>query len=391
MLAQTIKEKNKKAPKQTIIVEVFFVLKSILVFFGGQSVEHEVSVITGALTVNSIDTTKYKAIPVYVDNDGKWWTGEILKDVDSYKNLNYKKLTNVTLIAPDNKLYAVKGRWLKCLDPIACAINCMHGERGEDGSISGLLNMCNIPLASPSIFSSALSMSKTYTKIALKGLGVKTLPYISITDKEQLSQVENTLGYPLIVKPDSGGSSIGITVAHNKRELEQGFSYALRYGVRVIIEPYLTDYVEINCACYNSGKELVVSECEKPVSRGDILSYDDKYKDGAREFPANIDKKLSNKIQSITAKVYKSLGFEGIIRIDYMVCDGVVYLNEINSVPGSLAYYLFVNTLKDYSGLLNTLIANAITNGARQSTVTKKFSSGILTLTGSKGAKRLKK
>lgn len=366
-------------------------MKSVLVFFGGQSVEHEVSVITGALTLNSIDATKYNAIPVYVDIDGRWWTGEILKDIDSYKNLNYKKLTSVALFCGDNVLYSVKGKKLKPITPVSCAINCMHGERGEDGSIAGLLNLCKIPLASPSLFASSVSMSKTFTKIALKGLGIKALPYQSVTDKSQIDQLEQVLNYPLIVKPDGGGSSIGITVAHNRRELEQGVALALRYGVCVIVEPYISDFTEINCACYRANGDIVVSECEKPVCRGEILSYDDKYKDGGREFPANIDKRLSQKIKNLTAKVYQSLGFEGIIRVDYMVVDGVVYLNEINSVPGSLAYYLFVKTLKEYTNILNQLIAWALVRGARDSTVTKKYSSGILSLTGSKGAKRLKK
>ena len=275
-------------------------MKNVAVFFGGQSIEHEISVITGTLTLNSVDGERYNAIPVYVDHDGKWWTGEILKDIDKYKALNLKKLKMVTLLSGDNSLYVVKGKRLKALGVVACAINCMHGERGEDGSLAGVLALSKIPIASTSIFSSALSMSKSFSKIALKGLGVKTLPYCLASSMGDAEKIEKELGYPVIVKPDNGGSSIGISVARNRRELEKGVSVALRYGAKAIVEPLLEDFIEINCACYRSGQKLVVSECEKPLSRGDILSFEDKYTDGKREFPADIDVKVAEKIKKIT-------------------------------------------------------------------------------------------
>lgn len=366
-------------------------MKNVAVFFGGESVEHEVSVITGTLTLNSVDGERYNAIPVFVDRSGKWWTGEILREIDKYKSLDYKKLKKVTLFSGDNTLYLVNGKKIKPLFPLACAVNCMHGERGEDGSLAGVLTLSKIPLASPSIFPSALSMSKSFTKIALKGLGVRTLPYALATSILDAESVETRLGYPLIVKPDNGGSSIGITVAKNRRELEKAISVALRYGVRAIVEPLLEDFVEINCACYKVGQKIVVSECEKPLSRGTILSFDDKYSTGERVFPADIDKRCADKIKAITTSTYQKLGFDGVVRIDYMLKDNKIYLNEINSVPGSLAYYLFVKTLKEYTGMLTQLIDDAIVRGARDSTFTKNFSSGILSATGSKGAKRLKK
>lgn len=369
---------------------MFFILKNVAVFFGGQSIEHEISCITGTLTANSIDQAKYVVYPVYIDHDAKWWTGELLRDIDFLKNPDFKKLKRVTLFAGDNKLYFIKGKKAKPLCEVSVAINCVHGERGEDGSIDGILNLCGIALASPSMLSSSVSMSKSFTKIALKGLGVKHLPCVTVSKRDDYRRVESLIDYPLIVKPDTGGSSIGITVAKNRPELDRALSIALRYGEKAIVEPLVTDFIEINCACYRVGDDIRVSECERPVSLGEILSFDDKYQGGKRVFPADIEKAVSDKIKKTTQKVYEGLAFNGVIRVDYIVKGKEVYLNEINSVPGSLAYYLFVKTLKEFTSLLSDLIADALNRGARKSTVTKKFSSGILTATGSKGAKRLK-
>lgn len=366
-------------------------MKNVAVFFGGQSIEHEISCITGVLTVNSVDASRYNAIPIYVSQEGKWWTGEILKDVDFYKNPNEKKLTRVTMFAGDNKLYKLKANKYKPLYDLACVINCVHGERGEDGSLAGFINLCNVAFASPPIGASAISMSKELTKIALKGLRIKVLDYLVVNKREDANLIEKRLSFPVIVKPDTGGSSIGIKTATDKRNLEHALAYALRYSEKAIIEPLVEDFIEINCACYKYGDKLIVSECEKPVSRGQILSFSDKYEKGTRVFPADIDNKLSDKIKKTTQTVYQALGFEGVIRVDYIVKDNQVYLNEINSVPGSLSYYLFVKTLKEFGQMLNNLVDQSLNENARRSTLVKKFSSGILGAHGSKGAKRLKK
>ncbi len=370
---------------------MFFILKNILVFFGGESIEHEISCITGVLTLNSVDKSTYIPIPVYVDGSGEWWTGENLFDVEFYKKVDYKKLDRVTLFSGGNLLYKVKGKKVKPMLSVSLAINCLHGERGEDGCLFGMLKMCKIPVLGSPLFASSLAMNKSYTKLALKGLRVKTLPYLLATDKDCAKEIQRKLKYPLIIKPDSGGSSIGISTANNLNDLQHALVVALRYGKTAIIEPKLTDFTEINCACFFADGKLVVSECERPVSRGDVLSFNDKYKSGERIFPADIDKVLSDKIKDITAKVYLNLGFSGVIRVDYLVSKGEVYLNEINSVPGSLSYYLFCKTTKEWGGVLNKLIAVALNEYARDLTVSRKFNSGILSLAGSKGAKRLKK
>ena len=362
-------------------------MKNIAVFFGGESVEHDVSVITGVLTCNSLDKSR-NVIPVYVNRAGEWYTGESLLDPDNYTDLNYKKLTRVTFVFGNNKLYGVYGKKLREICTVTSAINCMHGERGEDGCLAGVLKMCGIANASADVYPSALAMDKTITKRALHGI-VRVLPFVAVESVKEVEEICLPFDYPVIVKPVLGGSSIGVKIAENKEELSRAVGYALRFGRRIMIEPCLSDFIEINCAAYLGENGIKVSECEKPVRRTDFLTFADKYESGKRIFPADIPKKISDRIKAITEKVYKVFAFTGVIRIDFFVVGEKVYLNEINSVPGSLAYYLFSDTLKGFSTMLNELLEVASTRFASESTIKKTYESGILHSVGAKSAKRL--
>lgn len=364
-------------------------MKSVAVFFGGQSIEHDISIITGVLTANSIDK-KYEVIPVYVNKCGEFYTGKNLLDPDGYKNLDYKKLKKVTLIPSSNLLFEVKNKRLKPICKIAVAINCMHGERGEDGTLSALLNLCNIPLASPNITGSAICMNKAITKIMLKGLDVPFLDYAVATDIIPAISAEK-LSYPLIVKPTTGGSSIGVNKAKDRKELEFATMYGLKFSDSVIIEPLLENFTEINCACFTDADgNLVVSECEKPIGKEEVLTFSDKYENGKREFPAKIDKEISEKIKKLTAKIYRALEFKGVIRIDYFVKENNVYVNEINTVPGSLAYYLFCANTQEFTKMLSEMIEFGIISFNKSALVTKTFNSNIISNLKPKGSKNIR-
>lgn len=364
-------------------------MKNVLVLFGGKSVEHDVSVITGVMTANCLNIEKYNVFPVLVTENGDWVTGSQLLDIDEYKTLDYKKLTKVTLKNGCNVLYKIKGKRLKEIAPIYVAINCMHGGDGENGSIAGLLATCNIPLASPNVLSSAISMDKQFTKIFLKGLGIKSLEGKSVKSMAMAEHIKDQLSYPVIVKPNLLGSSIGISKVEDKERLTSAVAFSLKYGESAIIEPCLENFIEINCAVYRNQKgELIVSECEQPIGASEVLSFGDKYENGKRIFPANISKKLSNKIKRTTKLVYDKCAFSGIIRIDYFIKDGQIYLNEINSIPGSLAYYLFCNTLSEFSKLLDQLIGVAVSEYCKKSTYLTLYRSKILNTGGIKGAKK---
>lgn len=362
-------------------------MKSIAVFFGGVSVEHDVSVITGVLTCNSLDKS-LNVVPVYVAKTGEWFTGKELFDPDNFTNLDYKKLTRVTFVFGSNKLYAVRGKKIKELCSVSSVINCMHGERGEDGSLSGVVKMCNVANASADVYPSALAMDKLLTKRAVKGIA-NVLPFVCVESVKEAEEKCLPFDFPVIVKPVLGGSSIGVKTAENKEELTRAVGFALRFGKRVMIEPCLNDFTEINCAAYKTAEGIKVSECEMPVRRTDFLTFADKYESGKRIFPADIPKKLSNKIKRITENVYRTFAFTGVIRIDFFLKNGKIYLNEINSVPGSLAYYLFSETTKGFTDMLNELLEVARINFAEDNTIKKSYDSGILHGVGSKSAKRL--
>lgn len=367
-------------------------------FFGGKSVEHDVSIITGVLTLNSLDKTYYEPIPVYVDKDGNWFTGEELFDVSNFKDKSFKKLKRVTLIIGSTFLYEVDKSRFKRVKQIYSAINCMHGLNGEDGCLSGLLKACNIPFASPDLFGSSLSIDKDYTKIFLSGIGVDKLPYVRILrstfyEKKDtaIRLIERKFSYPVIVKPANLGSSIGISTANNKSELLFALDKAFTYDDKVIVEKELTEFKEINCGAYRLKDKIIVSECEEPITQNEILSFNDKYlgyKTGSnKKFPAEIDVAVRDKIRTTTEKIYRKADFTGVIRIDYILCGGKIYVNEINTVPGSLAYYLFVDTIKDFSSLLTNLIEEGIKRHNDYEKRNFKYSSNILNGFGSKSGK----
>lgn len=365
-------------------------MKNIAVFFGGVSVERDVSIITGVMTVNSIDKTKYNAVPILVNEDGLF-TGDKLLEIENYKDLDFNKLTKVTFINGSPILYKVKGdKKLKPLFTIAVGVNAMHGGLGEEGGIIGVLRSNNIAVVSPDLLASAVCMDKGATKIFLKGLGVKFVRGICTEKLEEGISFCKKKGYPIMVKPYKLGSSIGVKKAENIEELKSAFFNCLRYGEKVIVEECLTNFIEINCACYKdrSGK-LKVSECERPIGKEEVLSFADKYEGGDREFPANIPYEISKEIKETTKKVYSALSMTGTVRIDYFYADGKVYLNEINTVPGSLSYYLFSDTLKGFSDILTEQILVAESIFARENSTVKKFPSTILKSCGIKSAKRL--
>ena len=363
-------------------------MKNIIVLFGGESVERDVSIITGLLTLNSIDKDKFNPVPIYISASGEWFTGASLIDIETYKELDETKFKKVTLIAGQNKLYVVKGKRLKEFLTVSCAINCCHGGDGENGSLIGELNLHKIPFVSPAVMPSAIAMDKEITKFILRGIGVKVLPCKTVKDFSDIDKLK--VQFPVIVKPAKLGSSVGINVAEDESQLELAISNALRYDEKVIIEPRLSGFTEINCACYKSDTGFKVSECEKPIGKTEVLSFEDKYKAGKRQFPARISQDLSNKIKRLTCKIYQKLGFSGVIRIDYFVdSKGEVYVNEINSVPGSMAYYLFCENLSEFSVMLTEMIAQAEKEYSEKSTLIKKFSTSLLAIKGAKGAKRL--
>ena len=350
--------------------------KNIAVIFGGRSNENEISVITGTMAANVLKSGGNTVIPLYMSQSGEFYFGDELLDITNYKDGAKAKFSRALIGKGGVYVLNRRGK-IKKFIKVDVGLNCCHGGWGEGGGICGLFALNGIPLASAGIFESAAFMDKYFTKLVLRSLGVKTAKYVYMRQPTEISKAEK-LGYPLIVKPAKLGSSIGIELVENREELETAVNSAFLYDDGVVCEKYIENRREINCAAYFSCGEVVTSECEEAVTSGDILSFDDKYTGGGKSvLPAHIPEPIALKIKKITANVYSRLNMRGIVRFDFLLSGDEVYLSEINTVPGSLSYYLLSSGFKQFYPVLQAVIIQAEEDfeNASQKTILK---TGIL-------------
>jgi len=333
--------------------------ETIAVFFGGVSNENEISVITGTMAVNVLKSNGYSVIPLYISQNGDMYTGAELADITTFKGGKYALCPRAVFANGGVYVLNKRGR-LKKFIKVEVALNCCHGGAGEGGAVSGLCALASVPLASAGIFESSVFMDKYLTKLILGALGVKTADYAYVKSLSEINSCADMLGFPLVIKPVSLGSSIGVEKVDGLEELERAVACGLTYDSAVIAEKYLENRREINCAAYYSDGEVVTSECEEAVTGGDILSFEDKYQGGGKSvLPADIPADMSRLIKETTKKVYEKLNMRGIVRFDYILSGGEVYLSEINTVPGSLSYYLLSAGFKDFGRVLGAVIKQA--------------------------------
>jgi D-alanine-D-alanine ligase len=377
------------------------------IVFGSRSSEHDVSVITGLQALENADTRKYNAFPVYISRTGEWFVGEPLRSIETYRNFdpNLKGLTRVFLPAVPgmNGLYTLETGGLfkksaKVCD-LDCALLALHGLHGEDGSVQGLFELANLPYTSCGLIGSAVGMDKIVMKEVFKSMGLNVLESVYCCrsewykNRDAVIEHAETLSYPLIVKPANLGSSIGITKAKNREELAAAIDVAAGYDRRILIERALTKPTEINCACIGYNGEAAVSLCEQPLSwelfmnSDDMLDFNKKYlqKGGkgmeslSRRIPAPIGEALTEKIQNWTLQIFSMLECKGVVRVDYMIDgEGNLYVNEINTIPGSLAFYLFEPMGLGFGQLVDKLVEYAYKALTQKNESTYAYSSDIL-------------
>lgn len=349
----------------------------IAVIFGGVSGENEVSVITGALCCNVLKKGGKSVLPVYIDHSGDVRADERLADISLYKGEGYKKLPLCTFEKGGVVIFGRGGK-VKARCRVDCVLNCCHGGVCEGGAVAGLAALCGIPFASAGMFESAAFMDKYLTKLVLSGLNVNTAEYAYSTDIGGAIAAAEGLGYPVIVKPVTLGSSIGIAVANNKKELLDALETAFILDGGVLIEEYISPRREINCAAYFRGGRVITSPCEEFTSAGAVLSYDDKYSGGGtRTFPAKLEENIAEAIRAETAFVYSALNMRGIVRFDYILRGDDIILSEINTVPGSLSHYLLSSSYGDFYKVLEGLIEEGKKDFALR-TEKKVITTGIL-------------
>lgn len=391
------------------------------VFFGGQSVEHEVSIISGIQAVYAFNREKYDIIPIYITKNNEMYVGESIGDIEAYQNIPslLKKSQKIILVNDNKKLnlvrYPMKKFGNNIIHSIDVAFPIVHGTNTEDGTLQGYFRTLCIPYVGPDVTSSAIGMDKYVMKTVLKDNGIPVLDCICLDVKkyhanssEILERVEEKIGYPVIVKPINLGSSVGIKVAKDRAELEDAFEYAFQFANKLLVEKAIVKLREINCSVLGDYEEAKASECEEPVGSDEILSYEDKYLSGnsgsktenaskgmtslSRKLPAPLSPEKREEIRNLAVKTFQTLNCNGISRIDFMIDTETdrLYVNEINTIPGSLAFYLWEPIGVTYDVLLDQMVTLALKRERELSEISYSFDTNILSgvkLGGMKGAK----
>lgn len=391
---------------------------NVAVFFGGRSVEHEISVISALQAINAFDENKYNIVPIYISKQGRWYTGANLLELRNYRDLN--KLVaeaEEVFMRPeygDYNLYKVNTGMFSKRNPVVAelhvAIPVLHGTNGEDGIFEGVLETIGIPFAGCNTLSSANGMDKITMKMILRSEGIPVVDYVWFTDQQWNSgsdaivgKIEKELGYPVIVKPANLGSSVGIGTAADRSELIERINNAEKFSQRIIVEHMIEQLKEINCSVLGDADDHQSSVCEEPIKSGKFLSYEDKYMGGTKtnqgmqasekRIPADLTPEMSEKIRHMAGETFRVLSCHGVSRIDVMVDekDDSVYVNEINTIPGSLSFYLWEASGISFTELMDRLVALALKRKRATDRKTFTYDHNIFAMGGgTKGAKGTK-
>ena len=397
---------------------------NIAVFFGGESVEHEVSIISAHQAIEALDKNKYNVIPVYVSKERKLYVSDLLMDMSNYKDLKHliSQCTQVSIASEDNRVVIrpVKPSLFgpKELGTIDVAIPVMHGTNGEDGTIQGFFEMLKVPYAGCDLYGAAIGQDKVLQKNVLSDNNLPITNWFWVygsemdTHQNEILDKVHRLIYPVIIKPARTGSSVGISIAHNDEEYLACFDEARQYDEKIITEKVVKPMREINCSVVGDSYSCVASVLEEvsSVSQDELLSFSDKYLGGgkssktqgskgmastARIVPAPLTDEQTRLVQQLAKETFRVLGTSGVCRIDFLMDADTkkVYVNEINTIPGSLAFYLWQAAGVSFSELMDKLVELALDRERRRSKMTFSYETNILSnfsassAKGSKGSK----
>lgn len=363
--------------------------KRVGVVFGSRSVEHEVSIITGVQAMNSMDSELFEVVPLYISKEGVWFTGEVLKTMDAFRDLAslpgkaervcLQPFAGRSALIVQREHRTVLGHNLS-LEPLSidAALLCNHGTNGEDGTLQGVFELLGIPYTGSGVTGSALGMDKTFQKQLFRAAGIPVVPHVSFSrrswhaDPEAcLALAEERLAFPMFVKPANLGSSVGITRATDHETLRNALEVASHFDRKLLVEQAVVNAREVNCAVMGNDDPRP-SACEEVFSSHIFLDYDAKYKVGykttadsgggvpkaeARKVPADLGEDLTRKVQNLAVQAFSALDCRGVARVDFLIdASGTAYVNEINTIPGALSFYLWEAVGMQYREVLTKLI-----------------------------------
>ncbi len=387
------------------------------VIYGGETVEHEVSVISALQAMNNLNEDKYDIIPIYISKDRTWYTGHMLRDIEFYKDFDMeKKYATKVMLYKKGKTFLLQktnGLFRKDVTDLDVILPVVHGNNVEDGSLAGLFDSIGIPYVGAHVLGGALGQDKVVMKQVMQAVGLPIVDYTWFYDNEYLDDKEKILdkikkiGYPVIVKPATLGSSIGIGKAHSAKEIEAKIEEAIEYDNKIVVEKVIEDLTEVNASVLGNYEYQKVSPIEEVMGVDEILSYADKYLGNAkakgtaskgmastnRIVPARISDKLTKEIGETAKEVFRILNLSGVCRIDFLIDkkDNKFYVNEPNTCPGSLSFYLWKEAGIKYCDLLDEMVSIAIKEYKHKNKKTMSFNSTIFDgFNGSKGLKGMK-
>lgn len=381
------------------------------VIYGGETVEHEVSVISAMQAMNKLDQDKYDIIPIYITKDREWYTGEMLKDIEVYQDLSLIKKygKNVVLYYKNGSFVLQKKNFPKTVvTEVDIVFPIVHGTGVEDGGLQGYLQTVGIPFVGSDVYASVVGQDKVFMKDIWKNskLPITNYEWFYDVDYKQdsdkvIEKVEK-IKYPVIVKPATTGSSVGIAVCNNREELVEAIDDAIQYDKKILVEEVVQNLKEVNIAVMGNYEHQKVSEIEEVISANKFLTYADKYVGGGkgklkgvkapvkgsskgmasanRKLPADLSEKIRKEVEQIAIQAFKALGSSGNSRIDFLIddCNNKVYINEINSIPGSLAFYLWEAKGVDFSSMLDEMINIGVKDYKKRVSKTHSFDTNIL-------------
>lgn len=359
-------------------------MKTIAVIFGGKSVEHDISVIT-AMQAMARFPKGYQMLPIYITSQGNFVVADNLNDAKIYLNFakNVKNCRNVSIDFENHGVFVWKKNKIKKRIKVDCALLCNHGHGGEDGALQGMLDLAGIAYTSSTLSSSAMTMDKSLTKIMLGNFHIKTLPYVQFDRCEYhqnklkiLQTIKKKLAFPCIIKPANLGSSVGISICECEAKLDKQIEDAFAFDERILVERYLSDAEEYSCACVKINDKILPSKVNK-VKKSKIYTFEEKYIKEREIGKCEISKELNEQIKKLAVKAYKALRCDGVVRIDFLLDKKkkTLFVNEINSIPGSLSFNMFDSSFED---LLSVLIEEGIEKNGKTKNVIYQFSSSAI-------------
>ena len=389
---------------------------NIGVIYGSRTCEHDVSIISALQAAQALDTKNYNITYIYIGREGTWYTGEALADVKFYEHFDAAKLARVLPAGENGKLVLYHlpekkklfgGAAAERVAVLDVVMPVLHGLNGEDGTLQGMLELFDVPYTSAGVMGSAVGMDKITMKLLFKGCGFPVIEGVWFDrgrwSRERdgvMDECEDKLGFPLIVKPANLGSSIGINIAHDRNQLEDAIETAAAYDHRILVEKAVSPLREVNCSVLGYGDHVETSELEMPVTQEEFLTFPGKYLRNAkgaggmasqvRLIPAPISEQAAQTVRDLAVRAFRAMDLKGVVRIDFILDENEnVFINEANTIPGSLAFYLWEPKGVSFSALLDGMVECAFSAWADRKASVFSHDSTLLAniVHGSKGAK----